>query len=126
MLNISILLILSYVDLKKRELSIRLMFISSMLWIFSIYEISIEKGIIASSLIFLSILTREKIGLADTILLSLICFEDIVNFFNVIIISNIILVIVIIFFNSKIKSNKEIPFIPFITAAYILVYFGGI
>lgn len=125
MINLILLGTLAVIDFIKKEIHIFVLIPIMIVWIImAICNNSIGMSEIAVSilLIGLSLVTKQAFGMADAIVLSLIAMkEGVMDMFTIFLIANILLIVfAVIKYGIKMR-NREIPFIPFIFAAVILI-----
>ena len=125
MINLILLGTLAVIDFIKKEIHIFVLIPIMIIWIImALCNNSIGMSEIAVSilLIGLSLVTKQALGMADAIVLSLIAMkEGVMDMFAIFLIANILLIVfAVIKYEIKMR-NREIPFIPFIFAAVILI-----
>ena len=125
MINLILLGTLAVIDFIKKEIHIFVLIPIMIVWIImAICNNSIGVFEIAVSILLvgLSLVTKQAFGMADAIVLSLIAMkEGVMDMFAIFLIANILLIVfAVIKYGIKMR-NREIPFIPFIFAAVILI-----
>lgn len=131
MVNLIILLVLGVIDIKKREIPIKVVVISCLIWILPlIINKNIRYGslVVSILIILFSIATRQAFGLADSIVLSLLALK--VGIFNMFLIFLAADVMLLIFSGLRLcmkRRDRNLPFIPFIATTYLLamIFYRG-
>lgn len=123
MINMVLLGSLAVIDFKKKEIHIFILLPVIAIWVgISIWNNTVDLfGIISAVfLVSVSLVTRQAFGMADAIVLSLIGIENGVMYMLIIFFASdlLFLIFAVIKFGLK-QRNRELPFIPFIFAAFI-------
>lgn len=118
------LIILSAVDIRKKEIPMPGMIGTVLLWLYPFFRGNAmePRSLLLGGIVFIfSLISRQAIGLADAVLLLLMGFKlDTYQLMRLLLEASIFLMIFVLFrFVVRGKTVRDVPFIPFLSLAYI-------
>lgn len=125
LIEMSILTILSLIDIKKREIPLPMLVVSAILLFFPMWKegrVDLPGGLMGILLILLSVASRQALGLADAFILLIFGMREGILLMTGIFLAGdlLLLLTAILRFAFLRKRDRELPLLPFLTLSYFL------